>query len=74
MSSGSAADEVKSQERLSAVNVTIRMLAESTPGGFMRLGQPIKAGAILSFETPQHSIRGTILRVAARPAGNGVSR
>jgi hypothetical protein len=72
--SGSIAEEVKSQERLSAANVTMRLSAESTPRGFMHLGLPVKAGATFGFETAQYSVRGTILRVAARPGGKDATR
>jgi hypothetical protein len=66
---GSIADEVKSQERLSAVNVTIHLSADSTPEGFKHHGLPVKAGAVFLFETEQYSVRGTILRVATRSGG-----
>jgi len=70
-STGTTAEEVKSQERLAAVTASIRLRADPSPEGFKHHGMPVKAGATFTFETPQYSVRGTVLSVTAATPAKG---
>jgi hypothetical protein len=58
-------EEVQRQERVGAVTATIRIKAESTPGGIEYRSSPLKLGAPFVFETSKYLVRGTVVRAVA---------
>jgi hypothetical protein len=54
-------------ERVDALDTVVRLTADVTDSGYVYRFDPIKAGAVLIFESARYVVRGTIMRVSIAP-------